>query len=42
MGNSKNGSIVGQVIKGLFTVAISLFAAKKGHDKWKEKNSKKS
>lgn len=42
MGNSKNGSIVGQVIKGLFTLAIGIFAVKQGTDKWKEKNSNKS
>jgi hypothetical protein len=42
MSSSKNGSIVGQVLKGIFTVAIAIFTAKQGHSKWKEKSSKKS
>lgn len=37
MGNSRNGSIVGQIIKGLFSVAVLIFAAKKGKDKWGKK-----
>lgn len=42
MSSSKNGSIVGQVLKGIFTVAIAIFTAKQGRSKWKEKSSKKS
>jgi len=42
MSSSKNGSIVGQVLKGIFTVAIAIFTVKQGHSKWKEKSSKKS
>jgi hypothetical protein len=41
MSSSKNGTIVGQILKGLFTVAIAIFTAKQGHNKWKGNSSKK-
>ena len=37
MGKSKNGAIVGKILKGLISVAITLFAAKKGKNKWGKK-----
>ncbi|WP_255552898.1 hypothetical protein [Aureivirga sp. CE67] len=42
MSKSSNGSLVGQLIKGLATVVIAVFVAKKGHSKWKEKQNKNS
>lgn len=42
MSNSKNGSVVGQVLKGIFTVAVAIFTGKQGHNKWKDRNSGKS
>ena len=42
MSNSSNGSVVGQIIKGLATVVIGIFAAKKGHNTWKDKNKGKN
>ena len=42
MSNSRNGSIVGQVLKGIFTLAVAIFTAKQGNNKWKDKSSKKS
>lgn len=38
MSNSQNGGLVGQIIKGVAAVVIAIFSAKKGHDKWKDKN----
>lgn len=37
MSNSSNGSLVGQIIKGLATLVVGIFVAKKGHSKWKNK-----
>ena len=42
MSNSRNGSIVGQVLKGINTLAVAIFTAKQGHNKWKDKKKKKS
>lgn len=42
MSNSRNGSIVGQVLKGIFSLAVVIFTAKQGHNKWKDKSSKYS
>jgi len=37
MSNSTNGSTLGQVLKGLASLAIGLFFAKQGYDKVKGK-----
>lgn len=42
MSNSKNGGILGQIIKGAFTLATVLFTAKQGHNKWKDRNKGKN
>jgi len=42
MSSSKNGSITAQIIKGLLTLVVGIFAAKKGHDSWKNNKKNKS
>lgn len=41
MSKSKNGAIVGQILKGVFTFAIAIFAAKQTSNKFKEHKNKK-
>ncbi|MGR7812108.1 hypothetical protein [Lacinutrix undariae] len=42
MSNSKNGSLVGQIIKGAVSLVAILFTAKQGHNKWKDRNKGKN